>query len=468
MADSNNSNENIDSPMSTDIKTKKKGEIDMTNGPLFGKILMFAIPLIFSSVLQLLFNAADVVVVGRYAGKEALAAVGSTGALVNLLTNLFIGLSVGANVLFARYIGGNQEKEASEALHTAIWVSVCSGFLLAVMGFFLSKPLLILMDTPDDVIELSAIYLKIYFMGMPAMLFYNFGSALLRAVGDTKRPLIFLTLAGIINVILNLIFVIPLQMSVKGVALATIISQFVSACLLLGCLLKGVGACKLMPNQLKISPVQLKKILSIGIPAGIQSVIFSISNVLIQSSVNSFGSIAMAGNSAAANIEGFVYVSMNSFYQTALSFTSQNLGAKQYKRIGKILLSCQICVIFTGVVMGNLCHIFSTPLISLYNNNPDVISYGKLRIQYICTIYCFCGIMDVFTGTIRGLGYSIMPTIVSLLGACAFRVVWIMTVFQSIHSLPILYLSYPISWVLTFTTHFICFCIVYKKLMRNN
>lgn len=441
-----------------------KNEIDMTSGPLLGKILLFAIPLIFSSVLQLLFNAADVVVVGRYAGENALAAVGSTGALINLLTNLFIGLSVGANVLFARYIGGNQEKEASEALHTAVFVSLISGILLAMIGVVFSKPLLILMNTPEDVIELSAIYLKIYFLGMPAMLFYNFGSALLRAVGDTKRPLLFLTIAGIINVMLNLFFVIFLGLSVKGVALATIISQFISALLLLSCMLKGVGACKICPSQLRITPVQLNKILAIGVPAGIQSVIFSISNVLIQSSVNSFGSIAMAGNSAAANVEGFVYVSMNAFYQTTLSFTSQNFGAKKYDRIGKILLCCQSCVIITGIVLGNLCNIFSTPLISLYNSNPDVIYYGKLRIQYICTIYCFCGIMDVFTGTIRGLGYSILPTIVSLLGACVFRVIWIFTVFEKLHSLPVLYLSYPISWVLTFTAHFICFCMITRKL----
>jgi len=445
----------------------KKNEIDMTHGPIFGKLLLFAIPLIFSSLLQLLFNAADIIVVGRFAGEEALAAVGSTGALINLLTNLFIGLSVGANVLFARHIGASQDKEASEALHTSVCVSLLSGILLAIIGLVFTEPLLILMGTPAEVLPLSAIYLKIYFLGMPAMLFYNFGGALLRAVGDTRRPLYFLLFAGVINVILNLIFVIPLQMSVTGVALATIISQCVSALLLLLCLLKGEGVCKLLLPQLRIYKVPLLKILSIGIPAGIQSVIFSFSNVLIQSSVNSFGSIAMAGNSAASNIEGFVYVSMNAFYQTALSFTSQNYGAKQYDRIHKILFSCQACVIFTGVVLGNLVFLCRMPLLSLYNVNPEVIAYGSVRIRYICTIYCFCGIMDVFTGTIRGLGYSILPTIVSLIGACAFRVVWILTVFAHFHELRILYISYPISWVLTFTTHFICYLLITKKLLAT-
>ncbi len=442
----------------------KKNEIDMTHGPLLGKILIFAIPLIFSSVLQLLFNAADIIVVGQWSGKEALAAVGSTGALVNLMTNLFIGLSVGANVLFARYIGGKQEQEARETLHTSVLVSLASGVFLALAGLLFTKPLLILMSTPDDVIHLSAIYLKIYFLGMPAMLFFNFGSALLRAVGDTKRPLIFLALAGIINFGLNLLFVIELNLSVVGVGLATIISQYISALLLFLCLVKGNGVCRLEFNLLRVYPTQLQKILSIGIPAGLQSTIFSISNVLIQSSVNSFDSTTIiAGNSAASNIEGFVYVAMNALYQTALSFVSQNYGAKQYRRIHKILACCQGCVIFIGIVLGNTVNYYGNQLVSLYNSDPAVIAAGKLRLQYICTIYCFCGIMDVFTGTIRGLGYSIMPTIVSLLGACAFRVVWILTVFAAFHDIRILYLSYPISWVLTFTTHFICYLVVTRK-----
>lgn len=444
-----------------------KNEIDMTHGPLFGKILLFAFPLMLSSLLQLFFNAADIVVVGRFAGEEALAAVGSTGALVNLLTNLFIGLSVGANVLFARYIGAGQNKDAAETLHTSVLISLGSGVLLAFMGLIFVKPLLVLMGSPSDVINLSAIYLKIYFFGMPAMLFFNFGSALLRAVGDTRRPLLFLMIAGVINVILNLFFVIVLNLSVIGVALATVLSQVVSALLLLFCLLKGEGACKLIPSALKVYPLQFQKILSIGIPAGIQSVIFSISNVLIQSSVNSFGFIVMAGNSAASNIEGFVYVSMNAMYQTALSFVSQNYGAKEYARIPRILITCQACVIFIGVVLGNLVNLFGNQLVSLYNTNPEVIASGKLRLQYICTIYCFCGIMDVFTGTIRGLGYSIMPTIVSLIGACLFRVIWIFTVFDMYHDIRILYLSYPISWVLTFTAHFICYLIVTRNLKNT-
>ncbi len=442
---------------------KSKNEIDMLNGPLLGKILLFAIPLILSSLLQLLFNAADVIVVGRYAGAYALAAVGSTGPIINLLTNLFIGLSVGANVLFARHIGAGQKQEASDALHTAVCLSLISGVLLALVGFFITKPILVMMSTPEDVINLSAIYLKIYFLGMPAMLFYNFGSALLRAVGDTRRPLLYLILAGAINVALNLVFVIVFQMSVVGVALATIISQIISALLLLRCLIREQGPCHLDIKKLKIHKKAFIKIISVGLPAGIQSVIFSISNVLIQSSVNSFGSITMAGNSAAGNIEGFVYVSMNAMYQTALSFVSQNFGAKKFKRIHTILLQCEICVIVIGLVLGNLARFFGPNLLSLYNEDPEVISVGLTRLTYICSFYCFCGIMDVFTGTIRGLGYSVLPTIVSLIGACAFRVVWIFTIFASHHSLPVLYISYPISWVLTFTTHFICYLIIMRK-----
>lgn len=441
----------------------KRNDIDMINGPLFTKILIFALPLILSSLLQLLFNAADIMVVGSFSGEEALAAVGSTGPIVNLLTNLFIGLSVGANVLFARYLGSEQKKEAREALHTALLLSMVSGCFLALIGFLFTKPLLLLMGSPDNVIDLSAIYLKIYFLGMPAMLFFNFGSALLRAMGDTRRPLLFLTLAGIINFLLNLLFVINLHLSVIGVALATILSQLLSAFLLLYCLIKEQGDCHLELSELRFNPIQLQKILSIGIPAGIQSVIFSISNVLIQSSVNSFDYIIMAGNSAAANIEGFVYVAMNAMYQTALSFVSQNYGAKQYARIHRILLTCQGFVITIGLVLGNLVNYFGNQLLALYNTNPEVISSGKVRLEYICTIYFLCGIMDVFTGTIRGLGYSILPTIVSLLGACVFRIIWIMTVFQYYHDIRILYLSYPISWILTFSAHGICYVIIHRK-----
>lgn len=444
----------------------KKYEIDMLNGPLLGKLLLFALPLIFSSILQLLFNAADVIVVGRFAGPEALAAVGSTGSLVNLLTNLFIGLSVGANVLFARYIGAKMDKDASEILHTSILLSLISGVLLTIIGLIFATPLLHMMSTPSDVLPLSSLYLKIYFLGMPAMLFYNFGSALLRAVGDTRRPLIYLAISGVVNVILNLIFVIVLNLSVAGVALATISSQILSAVLLLICLIRMTGPCHLNLKALNIHKQHAIKIMAIGLPAGLQGTIFSLSNVLIQSSINSFGSIAMAGNSAASNIEGFVYVAMNAFHQTAISFVSQNYGAKKYDRIKRVLLLCLTCVIITGLLLGNLAYFFGTPLLAVYNNSPDVIARGLERMALVCVPYFLCGAMDVMVGTLRGLGYSIMPMIVSLIGACAFRILWIATIFQWFHSLPCLFLSYPVSWALTLTAHIICYFIIRRKIMK--
>ncbi len=445
----------------------KSYEIDMCNGPLFSKIMLFFVPLMLSGILQLLFNAADIVVVGRFAGNQALAAVGSTSSLINLLVNVFIGLSVGANVLVARFYGANKEKELSEMVHTAILTAFISGCILVVLGIFLSGPALSLIYTPEDVIEHSILYMRIYFVGMPAMMTYNFGSAILRAVGDTKRPLYYLLLAGIINVILNLIFVIVFHMGVAGVAWATVISQVISAALVLRCLIKSDAGYHLDLKQLKIVPDKLLKMIQIGVPAGLQGALFSISNVLIQSSVNSFGSLAMAGNTAAANIEGFVYTSMNAFHQTAISFTGQNYGARKYKRIGKILLICQIMVMLVGLVMGNLAYAFADILLRLYSSDPIVIEYGVLRLSIICVLYCLCGMMDVMVGSLRGMGYSIMPMLVSLTGACLFRVVWIYTIFKAYPTLKCLYISYPISWALTFAVHLLCFAVVYKKLLQN-
>lgn len=453
--------------MSNLKKSRQTFEIDMCNGPLLPKMLLFTIPLILSGVLQLLFNAADVIVVGQFAGNEALAAVGSTSSLTNLLVNLFIGMSVGVNVLVARYYGGKQDGEVSETVHTAIVISVLGGVLLAVIGIVLAKPLLTLMDTPEDVIKHSVLYMRIYFMGMPVMLLYNFGSAVLRAIGDTRRPLFYLSIAGVINVCLNLWFVISLHMGVVGVALATIISQAVSAVLIVRCLIQSEGCFRLYPEKLKISWDKLIRIARIGLPAGIQGSLFSISNVLIQSSVNSFGSVAMAGNTAASNIEGFVYTAMNAVHQTAVSFTGQNLGGKRFDRISKILAQCLMLVTIIGLVMGNAVVLFGEPLLGLYSSDTEVITYGQKRLLYICTIYCMCGIMDVLVGSIRGLGYAIMPMIVSLLGACAFRVVWIYTIFSWNRTLETLYTSYPVSWTLTALVHLICYIIVKKKLVNK-
>ena len=447
--------------------SSKKYEIDMCNGPLFGKILVFYFPLMLSGILQLLFNAADIAVVGRFAGNEALAAVGSTSSLTNLLVNLFIGLSVGANVLVARFYGAGQKDELKEMVQTALATSVIGGILLVFIGFFVSKPALILMGTPEDVISHSVLYMRIYFAGMPFMMAYNFGAAVLRAVGDTKRPLYYLLVAGVVNVILNLIFVIVFQMGVAGVAVATVISQAISSGLILRCLIRTDSVYRLELKGIRISGDKLKKMFQIGLPAGLQGSLFSISNVLIQSSVNSFGSVAMAGNTAGSNIEGFVYTAMNSFYQAAISFCGQNYGAKKYRRVGKVLLICEILVIAVGLIMGNGAYLFGGTLLKLYTTDEEVIRYGILRMAYICIPYFLCGMMDVIVGVLRGIGYSIMPMLVSLTGACLFRVIWIYTVFSSYRTLPCLYISYPISWSLTFLAHFICFMIVYRKLLRK-
>lgn len=445
----------------------KKYEMDMCNGPLLKKIMIFYFPLMLSGVLQLLFNAADIVVVGRFAGSEALAAVGSTSSLINLLVNVFIGLSVGANVLVARFYGAGQKHELSEMVHTAIMTSIVCGCILVVVGVILAGPALRLMGTPEDVINHSILYMRLYFVGMPAMMAYNFGAAILRAVGDTKRPLYYLLIAGVVNVVLNLIFVIVFSMGVAGVAIATVVSQVISAVLVLRCLMLTNSDYQLHLKELKIVPDKLLKMVQIGIPAGLQGALFSISNVLIQSSVNSFGSIAMAGNTAASNIEGFVYTAMNAFHQTAISFTGQNYGARNFKRIGKILFICEALVLIVGLIMGNAAYLFGGVLLQLYSTEAEVIQFGILRLSIICTTYCLCGMMDVIVGSLRGMGYSIMPMLVSLTGACLFRVVWIYTIFQQHRSLETLYISYPISWALTFTVHLICFFVVYSKMMRQ-
>lgn len=445
----------------------KSYEIDMCNGPLLGKIFRFSIPLMFSGILQLLFNAADIVVVGRFAGHQALAAVGSTGALINLLINVFIGLSVGTNVLVANYMGSRQERAVSETVHTSILLSVVCGTFLVFLGVLLAKPLLTLMGTPGDVLDQAALYMRIYFVGMPATMLYNFGAAVLRAQGDTRRPLYFLFVAGVINVVLNLIFVICFHMGVAGVATATVISQCVSALLAARCLMREEGFCRLELHKLKIHKSRLLLMLRIGLPAGMQGAIFSISNVLIQSSINSFGSVAMAGSTAASNIEGFVYTSMNAFHQTAVSFTSQNFGAGKKERINKVLILCQISVFLVGAVMGNLAYLFGDKLLLIYSSDPEVIRLGMLRLQIICTVYFICGMMDVMVGSLRGLGYSVMPMIVSLAGACGLRVIWIFTVFQWFRSLRVLFLSYPVSWLITALAHLGCYIYVKKKLDKN-
>ena len=442
----------------------KQYEMDMCSGPILRKMLMFALPLMLSSILQLLFNAADIVVVGKFAGDNSLAAVGSNTALINLLTNLFIGLSIGANVVAARHYGAKAWDDLRRTVHTAMLLSMLSGALLLVLGVIGAEQMLIWMQTPEEVLPLATVYLRIYFLGMISTMVYNFGSALLRAVGDTKRPLYFLLCAGVINVILNLLFVIGFQMDVMGVAIATVISETVSALLVLRCLVKEKGGIHLELRAMRIDRKKMLQILRIGLPAGFQGVVFALSNVVIQSSVNIFGNIVVAGNSAAANLEGFVYMAMNAFYQTTLSFVSQNYGAGEQKRINRIVLLGEACVIVTGTLLGNMVVFFGNDLLQIYSNNPEVIAAGMVRLHYISMIYALCGIMDVMVGALRGIGYSIMPMIVSIVGVCVLRLIWLATVFQipEFHKIETVYLSYPVTWILTslvYIVFFVWICI---------
>ncbi|MBR0164085.1 MAG: MATE family efflux transporter [Lachnospiraceae bacterium] len=447
-------------------KTKKKTyEIDMVHGPLTGKILLFAVPLMISGILQLLFNAADIIVVGQFASDYSVAAVGSTGSLINLLVSVFMGLSVGVNVIVAHYHAIAREEDVSETVHTAVVTSFFAGLFLTFFGMLLAAPLLSLMGTPDEVLPLAAVYLRIYFAGMCVNLLYNIGSAVLRATGDTRRPLFYLTIAGVVNVILNLFFVIVLHMDVAGVALATILSQCISAVLVLRCLATSEGSYRLERKKLRIKKDKLLRILQIGLPAGLQGSVFSLSNVIIQSSVNAFGAMAMAGNAAGANIEGFVYVSMNAFYQACVTFVSQNFGAHEWKRVKRVLVTCLVLVAGTGLVLGNLCHLFARPLVSLYTSDPDAVSVGMMRISVICTVYLVCGMMEVACGAVRGLGAAITPMIVATAGACGLRILWILTIFRmpGYHTLRMLYLSYPVSWVVTGIAHLVCFILLLKR-----
>ena len=441
----------------------------MLSGNIVPKMLKFAIPLMLSSILQLLFNAADVIVVGRFAGDNSLAAVGSTSSLVNLLTNVFLGLSVGANVCVARFQGAGRDEEVRKTVHTSLLLAIISGAALTIIGTVGARTILGWMSSPVEVIDLSALYLRIFFIGMIPNMLYNFGAAILRSVGDTRRPLYYLFLAGIINVILNLIFVIAFHMDVAGVALATIISQTISCVLVMRCLMREKSSIRFDPKLLKIDKDICKSILRIGLPSGFQGLLFSLSNVIIQSSVNSFGATVVAANSAAASIEGFVWVSMNAFHQAAVSFTSQNFGAGRIKRIPLIIRDALICVFITGLILGRSAYFFGIPLMKLYTTNEEVAVIGLERIKWVCGLYFLCGMMDVMVGIIRGLGYSVMPMIVSLIGACGLRIIWIFTLFQTayFHKPMYLYITYPVSWGITFLMHVVCFLFIWKKLRKN-
>lgn len=443
-------------------------DVDMCNGPLVGNLLRFSIPLMASGILQLLFNAADIIVLGQFASSSAMAAVGATSSLNSLMVNLFLGLSIGCSVVMAHSYGAQDWRRVHDTVHTAVLLALICGAVLVVAGIPLLPILLRWMDTPADLLNQSILYMRIVFVGMPAMMLYDFGAGILRATGDTRRPLFFLTAAGITNASLNVIFVLVFQMDVAGVALATSISQYLSAFLILRCLSEPGTHYQLHPREMRICKPVLVQIIRVGLPAGIQSAVFSISNVLIQSSINTFGTLAVAGSTASSNIENFVYTAMNSVYQAALNFTSQNIGAGKKERIPLILRDCLMIVTVIGLVLGGLAVLFGRQLLSIYSSDPEILPYGLERIRVICLTYFLCGLMDVTCGVVRGMGAAVTPTIVSLTGACVLRIIWIYTIFVAFHSLFVLYLSYPVTWVVTFAVHMICFSIFFRRLRHSS
>lgn len=444
-----------------------KYEIDMCNGTLMDKLISFSLPLMLSGILQLLFNAVDIIVVGRFTGSQALAAVGSTTALINIFTNLFIGISLGANVLAARFYASGKEKEMSETVHTSITLALISGLVMALAGVLLARFALNLMGTPNDVIDQSVLYMRIYFLGMPFFMLYNYGAAILRAVGDTKRPLFFLVISGMTNAVLNLVLVIVFHMGVAGVAIGTIVSQLISSILALRCLYTSNTSYRLYFSKLGIKTQYLKQIFQVGIPAGIQSTVINLSNALLQSSVNSFGSVAMAGYTAANNIFGFLYMSVNAVTQSCMSFTSQNYGVKKLKRMDRVLLDCMILSVGVTLTLGCGAYFFGPELLKIYTSDADVIRCGVEVLAFTTVPYFCCGIMDLLPGALRGMGYSGVPMILSIIGTVGTRIVWIFGLFPAHRSLSFLFISYPVSWILTILMQAVCFCFVRKHVHQS-
>lgn len=439
----------------------------MCNGTIMDKLVSFSVPLMISGILQILFNAVDIIVVGRFSGSQALAAVGSTSALINMMINLFIGISLGANVLAARFYAADRKKEMSETVHTSIMLALISGILMVFVGLICARWSLELMDTPDDVIDQATLYMRIYFVGMPFFMLYNYGAAILRAVGDTKRPLMYLIVSGVLNAILNVFLVVCFHLDVAGVGIATVVSQMVSCILVLRCLYKSEGSYQLRFSKLTIKTRYLGQIFAVGVPAGIQSTVINFSNVLLQSSVNSFGSVAMAGYTAANNVLSFLYVSVNSVTQACMSFTSQNYGVHKFKRMDRVLVDCLILSVGVALALGSVAYFFGPEILQIYTEEPDVIASGMEILAYTTLTYFLCGIMDLFPGALRGMGHSGVPMILSILGTVGTRIVWIFGIFPSHRSLGVLFWSYPISWILTIIMQVICFCFVRKKVHRK-
>ena len=444
-----------------------KYEIDMCNGSIMDKLISFSLPLMLSGILQLMFNAVDIIVVGQFTGSQALAAVGSTTALIAVFTNLFIGISLGANVLAARFYASGKHKEMSETVHTSITLALISGIIMAFVGLLFSRAALEIMSTPDNVIDQSTLYMRIYFLGMPFFMLYNYGAAILRAVGDTKRPLIFLIISGLANAGLNLLLVIVFDMGVAGVAIGTVVSQFISCVLVLRCLHHSEGSYQLRFSKLTIKSFYLKQIFQVGVPAGIQSTVINLSNALLQSSVNSFGSTAMAGYTAANNIFGFLYISVNSITQSCMSFTSQNYGVRKTKRMDKILIDCIILSFVFSFTLGCGAYFFGNELLRLYTSDPKVIQCGIEILAYTTVPYFCCGLMDLFPGALRGMGHSGVPMILSIIGTVGTRIVWIFGLFPYHRSLSFLFISYPVSWILTILMQVICFYFVREKVHKT-
>lgn len=443
---------------------KNKFEIDMCNGPIMSKLISFSVPLILSGMLQLMFNAVDIIVVGQFSGSTSLAAVGSTTALINVFVNLFMGISLGANVVSARCYAMGRREEMSKTVHTAITIALVSGIIMAVIGVIFAKGALLLMGTPENVINLSTLYMRIYFLGMPFFMLYNYGAAILRAVGDTKRPLIFLVISGCINAGINMLLVIVFDMGVAGVAIGTVISQFVSCALVINCLYRTKSSYQLRFSKLKIEGDYMIQIFQVGVPAGIQSTVINFSNALLQSSVNSFGSVAMAGYTAANNVLGFLYVSVNSITQACMSFTSQNYAVGKHKRMDRVLIDCMVLSISVALILGGGAYLFGTYILNIYTSDADVIKCG-LEILSITTVpYFFCGIMDLFPGALRGMGYSTIPMILSIIGTVGIRILWIFVFFPMHRSLYFLFISYPGSWIATIVMQVICYMLVRKKI----
>ncbi len=446
---------------------KSRYSLDMTCGPFLKKIMIFSVPLILTGILQLAYNTADIIVVGRFVGKEALAAVGSTGSLVNLFVNVFLGLSMGSGVMVARHIGAKDDNRVSDCVHTAMILSVFCGILIGIIGFFYSGEMLKLMQVPDDVLDLATLYLKVYFLGSPGLMIYNFGSAVVRATGDTKRPLVILAMSGLINVILNVVLIVTFKFGVEGVAIATIISQYLSAIMIVVYLFVINNSCRLKINRFRIDKTELKQILRLGLPAGVQSSLFSVSNVIIQSSVNSFGSVAMAGIAAGSNFDSYIFTGTNAVSQTAMTFTSQNIGARKIENVGKIYRYCLSFASAIGISLGIVGFIFSEQIVAFFSDDPGVIQIGAERMRLVMPFFFFCSLMDVTASEIRGMGKSVEPMLISLIGACGIRLLWVFFILPLDRTLINLYWSYPVSWTVTFFAQFIMFFILKNRMIKK-